>query len=430
MVLRRVQRHRLQGRAAPAHPLGARRLRPLFVAAPAGPLRRRRAAHPATAVLLYLQRFATPAVVLAGFFGLAMVGMSRPASDLQLQAGVGRDRPRLWIVQVALFIFAILPDPAEGGRRRRRGGQAHADDHRHHPSAACCDDVPHDLAPRRPRHLIPSATASVGSMHPIERLRYVARASGAPQGVLVQETATALASFGSDPQGLVTACRRIVWRQPTSGAAGVVLRPGADRRRRVQRDLGGGRAGAGRPHRGRAGPRPPRERDGHGAGLARRDRRGAAPARRRRGAGRRHRRRGVGLRQPAVALRRRGHRRAPGRAWARRWRRAACCCSSRRPSGPTSSWPSAAPGRRPPWPTTPASRCGSWPASGGCCRDACGTGCAVGSSPTTPGTPTTSSSRSTWSTASSAPAGAEPVADALRRIDCPVAPELFKGDVF
>ena len=54
-------------------------------------------------------------------------------------------------------------------------------------------------------------------MHPIERLRYVARASGAPQGALVQETAMALSSFGSDPQGLVTACRRIVWRQPSSG---------------------------------------------------------------------------------------------------------------------------------------------------------------------------------------------------------------------
>jgi hypothetical protein len=54
-------------------------------------------------------------------------------------------------------------------------------------------------------------------VHPIERLRYVARASGAPQSALVQETATALASFGSDPQALVTACRRIVWRQPTSG---------------------------------------------------------------------------------------------------------------------------------------------------------------------------------------------------------------------
>jgi hypothetical protein len=54
-------------------------------------------------------------------------------------------------------------------------------------------------------------------VHPIERLRYVARASGAPQRVLVQETAMALASFASDPAGLVTACRRIVSRQPSSG---------------------------------------------------------------------------------------------------------------------------------------------------------------------------------------------------------------------
>ncbi len=28
------------------------------------------------------------------------------------------------------------------------------------------------------------------------------------------------------------------------------------------------------------------------------------------------------------------------------------------------------------------------------------------------------------------PIGVEPVADALRRTDCPVAPELFNGDVF
>jgi hypothetical protein len=54
-------------------------------------------------------------------------------------------------------------------------------------------------------------------VHPIERLRYVARASGVSQRVIVQETASALASFGDDPQGLVTACRRIVSRQPTSG---------------------------------------------------------------------------------------------------------------------------------------------------------------------------------------------------------------------
>lgn len=54
-------------------------------------------------------------------------------------------------------------------------------------------------------------------MHPIERLRYVARASGAAQELLVQETARALAAFSDDPHALVTACRRIVARQPTSG---------------------------------------------------------------------------------------------------------------------------------------------------------------------------------------------------------------------
>lgn len=55
-------------------------------------------------------------------------------------------------------------------------------------------------------------------MHPIERLRYVARASGADQAALVRETAQALATFRADPAGLVTACRRIVGGQPASGA--------------------------------------------------------------------------------------------------------------------------------------------------------------------------------------------------------------------
>lgn len=53
-------------------------------------------------------------------------------------------------------------------------------------------------------------------MHPIERLRYVARASGADQALLVRETAQALATFHADPPGLVAACRRIVDRHPTS----------------------------------------------------------------------------------------------------------------------------------------------------------------------------------------------------------------------
>lgn len=55
-------------------------------------------------------------------------------------------------------------------------------------------------------------------MHPVERLRYVARATGYPQSTVVAEAARALASFTSDPQGLVTACRRLVSRQPGSAA--------------------------------------------------------------------------------------------------------------------------------------------------------------------------------------------------------------------
>ena len=55
-------------------------------------------------------------------------------------------------------------------------------------------------------------------MHPIERLRYVARSSGAGQDLLVRETAAALGAFADDPPGLVTACRRLVSRQPGVGA--------------------------------------------------------------------------------------------------------------------------------------------------------------------------------------------------------------------
>lgn len=54
-------------------------------------------------------------------------------------------------------------------------------------------------------------------MHPIERLRFVARAASADQRVLARETATALRGLRLDPSGLVTACRRIVERHPTSG---------------------------------------------------------------------------------------------------------------------------------------------------------------------------------------------------------------------
>ena len=54
-------------------------------------------------------------------------------------------------------------------------------------------------------------------MHPIEQLRYVARASGADAGLLVQEAASALGVFRRDPPALVTAARRLLTRQPAVG---------------------------------------------------------------------------------------------------------------------------------------------------------------------------------------------------------------------
>lgn len=54
-------------------------------------------------------------------------------------------------------------------------------------------------------------------MHPIERLRMVARATGEDPSVVAQEAAAVLAACAGDPPGLVTACRRLVDHQPASG---------------------------------------------------------------------------------------------------------------------------------------------------------------------------------------------------------------------
>ncbi|MYA86121.1 MAG: hypothetical protein F4Y12_11110 [Acidimicrobiaceae bacterium] len=50
-------------------------------------------------------------------------------------------------------------------------------------------------------------------MHPIERLRYVARAGVVPVVPLVRESASALSSFADDPKGLLTSCRRLLDRR-------------------------------------------------------------------------------------------------------------------------------------------------------------------------------------------------------------------------
>ncbi len=49
-------------------------------------------------------------------------------------------------------------------------------------------------------------------MHPIEHLRYIARAQGVDAASLARETAVALGSLRADPANLVVACRRIVER--------------------------------------------------------------------------------------------------------------------------------------------------------------------------------------------------------------------------
>jgi hypothetical protein len=54
-------------------------------------------------------------------------------------------------------------------------------------------------------------------MHPMERLRLVARAGREEPALLGRESASALAAFADDPAALVTACRRLVHRQPTCG---------------------------------------------------------------------------------------------------------------------------------------------------------------------------------------------------------------------
>lgn len=53
-------------------------------------------------------------------------------------------------------------------------------------------------------------------MHPIERLRAVARAREVDQTRLAREAVAVLGSFAGDPLGLVTSCRRLLDRHPTA----------------------------------------------------------------------------------------------------------------------------------------------------------------------------------------------------------------------
>src|SRR4051812_13794698 len=52
------------------------------------------------------------------------------------------------------------------------------------------------------------------SMHPIERLRWVARSPEGDASMVAAEAADALAGFADDPAGLVIASRRLIERRP------------------------------------------------------------------------------------------------------------------------------------------------------------------------------------------------------------------------
>jgi hypothetical protein len=60
--------------------------------------------------------------------------------------------------------------------------------------------------------------ATVARVHPIERLRAVARARDVDQRVLAREAAMVLGALANDPLGLVTSCRRLLDRHPGAGA--------------------------------------------------------------------------------------------------------------------------------------------------------------------------------------------------------------------
>ena len=208
-------------------------------------------------------------------------------------------------------------------------------------------------------------------MHPIERLRYVARSTGAPPGAPGP-------GDGECADGLPATTRRH-WSPPVAAScrgscrrrAVVALLPDAGRRRPHRRVPGGRDRDRGRPH---APPWPPRCRTRHGPGarVAVADRRRAGPPGRRRGAGRRHPRRGVGVRPPprVAGRRRRGRARVgPGR---RGGRGRPGHHRGRRRSGRRRCWPRRARVPRRPSPATPACRCGPWSGSGGCCRAGCG----------------------------------------------------------
>ncbi len=67
-------------------------------------------------------------------------------------------------------------------------------------------------------HVAPGSAISVAKVHPIERLRYVARAGWAPPAVLAAEAAWALGDLAlHESSAVLPACRRLLDRHPGCG---------------------------------------------------------------------------------------------------------------------------------------------------------------------------------------------------------------------
>jgi hypothetical protein len=73
-----------------------------------------------------------------------------------------------------------------------------------------------ELGPMGVRTVRPG-DGEVRAMHPIERLRWVARSPEGDMSLVAAEAADALAGFADDPAGLVIASRRLIERRPSAG---------------------------------------------------------------------------------------------------------------------------------------------------------------------------------------------------------------------
>lgn len=146
-----------------------------------------------------------PALVLAGIFGFGLIGSSNSLisfSDAWVSAGM-----LVWFLIMGV-VFGMMV-PAEK--------KAAAGDEAAEKIISMAGGSSTSCWPSSCSSWSSSRDADRDAVHPIERLRFVARATGAPDDEVVHEAASSLAGFADDPVSLVTACRRLIDRHPGNG---------------------------------------------------------------------------------------------------------------------------------------------------------------------------------------------------------------------